>query len=225
MSITTLVRRMADAGASPELIAIAVEEIEALQLSLDARRAADRDRKRLQREREKRANVTGQSGDSHGTVQDSPSPQSPPLKAPPDPQKITPPLTPHPIANGARPKFAAPDGVQADQWKAFRQQRKKALNERSYALLCNKLRDLADAGWPPGKMIDLAIERGWETVFEPKDQGNARQGGSNREGGQHMGRPGSNPTLQLLRSANAAIARDREDRSEPWPAVSATKHQ
>jgi hypothetical protein len=68
MSLASLIRRMADAGASSEVIALAVEEIEALQSSLDARRAADRDRKRAQREREKSANVTGQSEDCRGTV-------------------------------------------------------------------------------------------------------------------------------------------------------------
>lgn len=74
----------------------------------------------------------------------------------------------------ARAKFAAPDGVSSDQWKAFRQQRKKALNDRSYTLLCNKLRDLAEDGYPPGEMIDLATERGWETVFKPRDSRNDR---------------------------------------------------
>lgn len=66
--MAALVRRMADAGASPELIAIAIEEIEAVQVSLDARRAVDRDRKRIQRQRLKSTDVTGQSEDSHGTV-------------------------------------------------------------------------------------------------------------------------------------------------------------
>lgn len=59
MSIAGLVRRMGELGASHELIALAVEEIEANQASLEARRTADRDRKRAQREREKSANVTG----------------------------------------------------------------------------------------------------------------------------------------------------------------------
>jgi hypothetical protein len=77
VSIATLIRRMAEAGAPPEAIALAVEELEALQASLDARRIADRDRKRDQRERQKSANVTGQSEDSHGTVTDTVSPQSP----------------------------------------------------------------------------------------------------------------------------------------------------
>jgi hypothetical protein len=68
MSISSLIRRMTDAGAPPEAIAIAVEEIEAIQAALDARRSADRDRKREQRRRLKSADVTGQSDDSHGTV-------------------------------------------------------------------------------------------------------------------------------------------------------------
>jgi hypothetical protein len=65
---------MTDAGAPPEAIALAVEEIEALQLALDSRRNADRDRKRAQRERRKSASVTGHSEDSHGTVTPNPSP-------------------------------------------------------------------------------------------------------------------------------------------------------
>jgi hypothetical protein len=68
MSISALIRRMSDAGAPPEAIALAVEEIEALQASLDARRVADRDRKRAQREREKSADVTGHSEDCPETV-------------------------------------------------------------------------------------------------------------------------------------------------------------
>jgi hypothetical protein len=68
MSAASLARRMADAGASAELIAIAIEEMEALELSLSARRTADRERKRAQRERQKTAGVTGHSEDSHGTV-------------------------------------------------------------------------------------------------------------------------------------------------------------
>jgi hypothetical protein len=58
--------------------------------------------------------------------------------------------------------------VSKTQWAAFRSQRRKALNARSYTLLCNKLTKLAEDGWPPGDMIDLAIERGWETVFAPR---------------------------------------------------------
>jgi hypothetical protein len=78
------------------------------------------------------------------------------------------------VASCLRIAFPAPVGVTDEQWSAFRKQRKKALNDRSYVLLCNKLTELADAGWPPGEMIDLAIERGWETVFAPRNFGNER---------------------------------------------------
>jgi hypothetical protein len=78
------------------------------------------------------------------------------------------------VASCLRKAFPPPLGVSDEQWAAFRKQRKKPLNERSYVLLANKLTTLAEAGWPPGEMIDLAIERGWETVFEPRKFGHER---------------------------------------------------
>ena len=83
MSLATLIRRMSEAGAPPEAIALAVEEIEALQASLDARRVADRERKRVQRERQKTADVTGQSGDGHGTVTANVTDKGSPLEVSP----------------------------------------------------------------------------------------------------------------------------------------------
>ena len=60
MSLSQLIRSMAAAGATPEAIALAVEAIEARDATIEARRVAERDRKRRQR--------AGQSRDSHGTV-------------------------------------------------------------------------------------------------------------------------------------------------------------
>jgi len=60
MSLATLIRNMAAAGATPEAIALAVEAIEAAEAKVEARRASARERKRRQR--------AGQSRDSHGTV-------------------------------------------------------------------------------------------------------------------------------------------------------------
>lgn len=77
-------------------------------------------------------------------------------------------------SSNARASFPAPIGVSDEQWSAFKKQRKKPLNERSYLLLSNKLAALAEDGWPPGDMIDLAIERGWETVFAPRDRQHGR---------------------------------------------------
>lgn len=100
MSIATLIRKMTDAGAPPEAIALAVEEIEALQMTIDARRSADRDRKRAQRERQKSADVTGQSEDSHGTVTGQSRPS-------PTPDKFSP-QTPHQTNPSPTPPYSPP---------------------------------------------------------------------------------------------------------------------
>lgn len=91
LSLATLIRRMTDAGAPPEAIALAVEEIEALQSLLDARRVADRDRKRAQRESQKSANVTGHSEDIPETVLGQSGDRvSPDKEAPQTPKEINP---------------------------------------------------------------------------------------------------------------------------------------
>jgi hypothetical protein len=78
-------------------------------------------------------------------------------------------------ASSPRAKFPAPPGVSDEQWVPFCAQRKKPHNERSYLLLCNKLLKVsAETGWPPGDLIDLATERGWETVFAPRNFDNDR---------------------------------------------------
>lgn len=73
MALSALVRRMTEAGVPADII----EEVEAMEMSLNARRVADRDRKRGQRERLKTNDVTGQSRDSHVTP-----PHTPPYKKP-----------------------------------------------------------------------------------------------------------------------------------------------
>lgn len=105
-----------------------------------------------------------------------------------------------------RAKFQAPLGVSDGQWKAFRAQRKKPLNDRSYTLICNKLIGLAEAGYPPGDMIDLANERGWETVFEPRSQNNGRLPNQHSLRGT---RP--DPALDLYRAAVEAEQRENSE--------------
>jgi hypothetical protein len=124
VSISTLIRRMSELGATPEMIALAVEEIEAIQGDLNARRTADRDRKRAQREREKSANVTGHSGDSHNVVQLRVSLDK--EKSPRPPKEINPiPCASrargagyHRLPDGWRPTRPFPAELQAkvDQW-------------------------------------------------------------------------------------------------------------
>jgi hypothetical protein len=110
------------------------------------------------------------------TSSDDLLPLSPsPLSSPQTPKQTPHPLTPTRVSRAREDRFPAPDGVTAEQWAGFAKQRKKPLTDRAYSLLLGKLVDLANDGWPPGDMIDLATERGWETVFAPKDQRNGHQ--------------------------------------------------
>jgi hypothetical protein len=95
-------------------------------------------------------------------------------------------------ASSPRAKLSRPVGVSPEQWSAFKAQRKKPLNARSYVLLTNKLNALAEDGYPPGEMIDLAIERGWETVFKPFAQRENYNGGNH----QHLGKSGQAFAMQ-----------------------------
>lgn len=92
MSIANLIRRMSEIGATPEMIALAVDELEAVTADLNARRNAARDRKRDQRERERiareSANVTGQVTPCHGQSRGRVSLDK--EKAPTPPKEINP---------------------------------------------------------------------------------------------------------------------------------------
>jgi hypothetical protein len=116
------------------------------------------------------------------------------------------------VGSCLRRAFPPPLGVSEEQWDAFRKQRKKQLNDRSYALLSQKLLSLADAGWPPGEMIDRATEHGWETVFAPRNFGNGQPASNVSLRGS---RP--DPALDLIRAASAA--EDREDRGRVGPSL------
>ncbi|WP_206432121.1 hypothetical protein, partial [Sphingomonas sp. ABOLF] len=62
-----------------------------------------------------------------------------------------------------------PAGVTDDQWAGFidhRKAKRNALTPRAYQLLVAKLAEHASDEWPPGRLVDLIVERGWLT-FEP----------------------------------------------------------
>lgn len=115
MSIANLIRRMSEIGATPEMIALAVEEVEAIQADLNARRNADRDRKRAQRERQKTADVTGQVTPCHGQSRDrvpldKEIPPRPPKEINPLPCVRTRARAKHPLPQNWQAAPLKPDG-------------------------------------------------------------------------------------------------------------------
>lgn len=171
----TLLAKLIEAGTPAELVgevAMELARAQAAQEQTERRKAKDRERKR---------NSTDSAESAESQEIPSPLEVSPQTPLPKTPNPVGSPLSPpavvlaekkQAIACCLRVAYPCPEGVSDEQWAAFRDQRKKKLNPRSYLLLCNKLIALAEDGWPPGEMIDLAIERGWETVFKPKDQPN-----------------------------------------------------
>jgi hypothetical protein len=169
-----LIAKLLEAGTPAELVAEVAMELARAQAAVETterRRDKDRERKRALRN-----STESEEGAEQGSLEVSPlaSPFPKPSKsAPYNPPKIMAEKQ-EAIATCLRRAFPPPDGVSDEQWAAFRKQRKKALNDRSYTLLVNKLIHLATEGHDPGLLIDLAIERGWETVFAPRTFGNER---------------------------------------------------
>lgn len=169
---------MTAAGAPPEAIALALEAIETRDAADEARRAKARDKKRRQRAGDSPETVPGLSRDTTGTVPPEPSPIPSPSSSPDPSNNPTPAPTRENIPAKA-PAFAKrrwpkdmppPPGVSDDQWAGFVQHRvakRQRLTPRAYELLCGKLAEFAENGWPPGAAIDRAVERGWLTVFPP----------------------------------------------------------
>lgn len=123
MSLADTVRRLVEAGASPEVIMIAVEAIEAERKALDANREAARERKRRQRSRDGDVTVTGQDVTERDAAS-LPLPPSPQTPQPPTPTRVD--NTPLPPEGRSRRKpsrpipagFPAADDIAEQQAKA-----------------------------------------------------------------------------------------------------------
>jgi hypothetical protein len=191
--------------------------------TLQERRARDRDRKRAER-----ARVRGLSEDVQGQgvpSVETPSPQSPPLKSTPDPEKITPPLTPHPQPSAARKAdpFPRPEWADPQVWLdllANRRKKNLANTASAHRKLLADIERLVDDHWPPGRILEAAVSRGWGAIYagckDDDDRSQANRGSNGRMVG-----PRPDPTLELVRAAAAAQREDRRDYGEARPALPA----
>lgn len=102
-----------------------------------------------------------------------------------------------------KPQFVLPSDIPAEPFDGFVAMRKsirKPMNDHAKHLAVLRLRKLRDEdGWPPGDVLNHSTLNSYQGLFPPKDQSNGRQQQSNSRQ--------SNPTLDILRAANAEIAR------------------
>lgn len=153
MSVSDLIRRLAAAGAPSEAIAIAIEALEA---ALEGPRRVARERKQRQR-----ANVTGQSRDSHGTKRDCPVTPLPPSEEPASSfnTENNQPLTPPPYSPPALPK---PNGF-ARFWEAYPNKVGRRAAETAYQRALRR----ADAATILAGLGRAALSRTWQDGFIP----------------------------------------------------------
>lgn len=71
--------------------------------------------------------------------------------------------------------FFLPDWVPVEDWHDWLEVRRKLgapQTDRALRLNLNRLDEYRGRGHPPEKVLQLAIERGWRGLFEPKEHGN-----------------------------------------------------
>ena len=161
-----LVARLAESGIDPVLLADVAQELFTAEVERNAlaeRRKHDRERKARSRD------VTGQPVTTEDVTGEPPSPLSPPKKDP-KPQKITPPISPNP--DYLRGKDL-PEGLPAEPWMAFVRSRKAIpkvpFTEDAARGAARKTLKLASEGYDAAKLLWMAVDKGWRTVFPNED--------------------------------------------------------
>ena len=65
-----------------------------------------------------------------------------------------------------------PEEITDDDWKDFREHRRqlrRPMTARAEKIIARKLARMKAEGLKPLDLLETAIERGWQTVYEPSD--------------------------------------------------------
>lgn len=177
MKVSELMRAMSEAGAPVEAILIAVQAIEAKQAEIDAaeaekaqKRAKDAARKRAERSSSSDTprNILGQSTDTARTVQAAPP------TLPPNENNSNPPTHPPEHTPRARKAddFPCPDWADPQVWrdlKANRRTKRLSNTATAHRNFVNAVEAMADDDWPPGRLLEAIVAKGWGGAHDPRD--------------------------------------------------------
>lgn len=219
--MSDLLTRLIAAGTPADLIAevaMLAARAEVDREAIESRRAKDRERQNA-----RRGNVT--SRDTQDVTDETPSLEVPPQTPLPNP---TPTRNENPRARKAdpfpRPEWADP-GVWAD---LLTNRRKKNLPNTASAhrKLLADIDRLTDEVWPPGRVLEAAVSRGWGAIYAGcKDDDDGRtNGNANRGSGGRMVGSGPSATLRIRQAAAAAEREDAENYQRSWPSLPAAGH-
>jgi len=136
------------------------------------------ERKRRQREREAEARVA--QGDERDMSRRDVARDNAPFPAPspsfpPDPQTNPAPTHTHggDIPRARKADFPKPDWADAQVWADFLANRKRkrlANTATAHKRFLADIAALADEEWPPGRLLEHAVARGWGAIFDPRDR-------------------------------------------------------
>lgn len=216
-----ILRAMADAGASVEVIIAAVEAAARKEEERRERKRVN-NAERQQRHRDKRASRKNNARNALPGV-------TPPIDRTHTPQADISPDGENQRAarSGKKTFFVKPDWADPQQWADFLTNRKRKRlpdSASAYAGFLSDIAAIADAEWPPGRLLAHAAAKGWGSINDPRGNPNERNPRPARVSpppGNRGTRP--NPLVDIL--ANIAA----EERSEgsaqgdfgAWPPVRA----
>jgi hypothetical protein len=184
--IAAALKHMLDGGMSREAMIAAVAEMEAEMRAAAAndpvaekRRAYDRARKAAKAAERK----SGGNPVEITEIQDSPLSLSP-NENNSNPHTHTPEHKPRARKGG----FVLPDKIPEAEWAAYvemRQRIRKPMTDHAKGLAVAELFKLAEAGWPPGDVLNHSTMNSYQGLFPPKDRKNDRspQRGENHRNG------------------------------------------
>lgn len=114
------------------------------------------------------------------------------------------------------PAFVPPSDIPESEWDAFEDMRRKIgkpMTDKARSLAVDRLRKLAEAGWPPGDVLNHSILNNYQGLFPPKDDRNGTDQRTTGPDGLRGNRP--DPAIDLLHAARAARSSgDRGDYCE-----------
>lgn len=207
---------MIAAGASAEVLAAAWKaEMAAQEQLLETKRAKDAERQR--RHRASRG-VTVTECDK----QDAPLSPAP-LLSPQTPQTTPHPHTPvsiTPRAREAKPFDACPDGIEPSHWRDFlanRRAKRLPNTETAYRGVLRKLAELTNDEWPPGRLMQAIVEKGWASIHDPRNEQEFQNGHVRQSGFKPQYKPSA--ALALYQSS---FEGDEPDSGNDWPALPAS---
>lgn len=176
--MSDLLARLIQSGTPADLVAEVATELARAQIALEAieqRRATDRERSRR-----RRCNVTSRDITGHHVVsrdvQDEPA-----LSRPPNENNSNPPTHTHPDCESPRARkadpFPRPDWADPVVWADLLRNRKAKRLPNTVTAHTKFIRDLTalvDDEWPPGRLLEAIVARGWGGAYDPRENRNDR---------------------------------------------------